>query len=212
MLKQLPPCRRASLAGRTVGDIGDPQAIGAIGLEATLHEIGRRQRFRVSDGRCNHAKVRSSELLGHPLPGPRGMQNQDKALRRTVGPLVQRCNGFVMHELGNARASAALRFSRAVRSQTLHCQTAPGPALNPEFPLITAVQICGATSNPLILRASPRGFVPDITLPYCRWRRGCGPPEAPFQSGALQTGRSTNRHVRHRTERLAWQYDNPNSS
>lgn len=35
------------------GDVGHPEAIRAAGFEATLHEIGRRQRFRVPDGRCN---------------------------------------------------------------------------------------------------------------------------------------------------------------
>src|SRR5690606_41454732 len=34
-----PPCGRATLAGRTIGEVSDPQSIRAIGLKVTLDQI-----------------------------------------------------------------------------------------------------------------------------------------------------------------------------
>src|SRR4051794_34107132 len=43
-----PPYRRASLARRTVGDVGHPKLIGQLGTELALHQVGRGPRTAVA--------------------------------------------------------------------------------------------------------------------------------------------------------------------
>src|SRR5690606_27071576 len=69
-----PPCRRATLAGRTVGEICDPQSIGPVGFEAPLHQISWTGSCAIRDRGANpfaapdplDAKVSHQTLHGAP--------------------------------------------------------------------------------------------------------------------------------------------------
>ena len=76
-----PPCRRATLAGRTVGEIRYPQTIGPVRLEIPLHQIARAGGLAIRDRGTNpfaapdaldtkvsHQPFDCASCHGHALP------------------------------------------------------------------------------------------------------------------------------------------------